>query len=327
MHQSTREFDIIERYFAHLSDGAAGSGAIVLGPGDDCGIFTVPAGHEVCITTDTLTAGVHFPVDAAPAVVAHRALMANLSDLAAMGAAPLTCTLAMTLDSASATDAWLAPFTHQLTEQLALAALPLIGGNLSHGELSCTFTLLGSTPAGQALRREGARVGDDVYVTGHPGDAAGGLRQLLAGQATSDTLLQRYEYPEARVAAGVSLRGLATAAIDISDGLLADLGHIAERSGVALTLQQTALPLSHALVQAFGLEQALGLALGGGDDYELGFTAPASQRDAIAALARQGLLMTRIGQVQTGQGVRVVDARGKVVDVPEKGYVHDWEKI
>lgn len=329
MHQSTREFDIIERYFAHLSDadnGAASSRAIVLGPGDDCGIFAVPAGHEVCISTDTLTAGVHFPVDADPAVVAHRALAANLSDLAAMGAEPLTCTLAMTLDARAATDAWLAPFARHLKSQLAQADVPLIGGNLSHGELSLTFTVLGTTPVGQALRRDGAQVGDDVYVTGHPGDAAGGLRQLLAKTPVTEALLQRYEYPQARLAAGVSLRGVASAAIDISDGLLADIGHIAERSGVGLCLLQDQLPLSEPLLQAFDLEQARLLALGGGDDYELAFTAPVSQRSAIADLTQLGLLMTRIGQVEVGQGVRVLDTDGKVVNVAIKGYARDWEK-
>ena len=317
-----REFAIIDQYFAGLITTT--SPEIRLGPGDDCGIFSVPRGAEVCISTDTLTAGVHFPPDAAPAVVAHRALVANLSDLAAMGACPLTCTLALTLDAKSATDSWLAPFAERLRQLIAEYAIPLIGGNLSHGPLSLTFTVLGTVPEGRALRRDGAQLGDDVYITGYPGDAAAGLAQLQkADGPQAQALLNRYQYPTPRLATALALRGIASSAIDISDGLLADLGHISERSHVGIEIGLDRLPLSSALTESFAVAQCREFALAGGDDYELGFTASVAQREAISALKRSTQVpISRIGRVVDGGQVQVVDASGRVVPVNYRGYTH-----
>ena len=316
-----REFSIIERYFAGLITTT--SSAILLGPGDDCGIFSVPAGQEVCISTDTLTAGVHFPLGAAPAVVAHRALVANLSDLSAMGACPLTCTLALTLDAQSSTDIWLAPFADHLRELIDQYAIPLIGGNLSSGPLSLTFTVLGTVPAGQALRRDGAQLGDDVYITGHLGNAAGGLAQLQADGSRSSMLLDRYQHPTPRLATAMALRGLATAAIDISYGLLADLDHVAARSEVGIEIALEQLPLSAALLENFDLVRCREFALAGGDDYELGFTAGIAQRQSVAAVALATQVeITRIGRVVVGGGVQVFDTTGQPVPVARRGYAH-----
>jgi len=321
MTDSRREFSIIQQYFAGLITTT--SPAIVLGPGDDCGIFSVPAGQEVCISTDTLTAGVHFPLDAAPAVVAHRALVANLSDLSAMGACPLTCTLALTLDAQSSTDVWLAPFADHLRELIDAYAIPLIGGNLSSGPLSLTFTVLGTVPAGRALRRDGAQIGDDVYVTGHLGNAAGGLAQLQGGGSRSPALLERYQQPTPRLATGMALRGTATGAIDISDGLLADLGHVAEGSDVGIEVALGQLPLSDPLLENFDLARCREFALAGGDDYELAFTAGIAQRQSVAAVALATQVeITRIGRVFEGDGVRVVAADGQIIPVARHGYAH-----
>jgi len=321
MTDQSREFSIIEQYFAGFITTT--SPQIRLGPGDDCGIFSVPPGQEVCISTDTLTAGVHFPMAAAPDVVAHRALVANLSDLSAMGAAPLTCTLALTLDAPAATDTWLAPFAEHLRRLIAEYAIPLIGGNLSSGPLSLTFTVLGTVPAGQALCRHGAQVGDDVYITGHPGDAAGGLAQLQTDGAKVRALLDRYQYPVPRLATAIALRGIASAAIDISDGLLADLDHVCERSHVGIDIAIQQLPLSAALLEHFNLQQCQEFALAGGDDYELAFTAGSEHRQAVAAIALEnGVNISRIGRVIEGGQAQVVDASGQVMSVSSRGYRH-----
>jgi thiamine-monophosphate kinase len=315
------EFEIIERYFAGFITTTGPQ--IRLGPGDDCGVFVVPTGHEVCISTDTLGAGVHFPLDAPPASIAQRALVANLSDLAAMGAKPLTCTLALTLDEHARQDAWLEPFSSCLQQLVADYEIPLIGGNLCAGPLSLTFTVLGTVPIGAALLRQNALVGDDVYVTGQLGDAAAGLQQWQAGERASGQLLQRFLYPVPRVNTALALRGIAHGMIDISDGLLADIGHIGDRSGVGIALDIEALPLSAALLAFKNLEQARLLALSGGDDYEVCFTAAISQRDQVAAVARStATTITRIGRVIEGAEVIVLDVNGEPIAPVPAGYRH-----
>jgi thiamine-monophosphate kinase len=315
------EFEIIERYFAGFITTTGPQ--IRMGPGDDCGLFAVPPGYEVCISTDTLGAGVHFPFDAPPASIAQRALVANLSDLAAMGAEPLTCTLALTLDEQSRQDDWLDPFSRRLQQLIADFEIPLIGGNLCAGPLSLTFTVLGSVPVGAALLRQNAQPGDDVYVTGQLGDAAAGLQHWQAGARASGQLLRRFLYPVPRLKTALALRGMARGMIDISDGLLADAGHISERSGVGIILDIEALPLSEALLAFKNLEQARLLALGGGDDYELCFTAAFDQRDQIATVARStSTTITRIGRVIEGAGVSVFDANGMPIATESGGYQH-----
>jgi thiamine-monophosphate kinase len=321
MTRQSREFEIIERYFAGFITTTGPQ--IRLGPGDDCGVFAVPPEHEVCISTDTLGNGVHFPLDAPPASIAQRALVANLSDLAAMGAWPLTCTLALTLDEQAREDVWLEPFSHRLQQLVADYEIPLIGGNLCAGPLSLTFTVLGCVPTGAALRRQDALPGDDVYVTGYLGDAAAGLQQWQAGVRTTGQLQQRFLYPVPRLKTALALRGIAHGMIDISDGLLADIGHISDRSGVGIAVDIEALPLSAELLAFKNLASARLLALGGGDDYEICFTAAIGQRDQVAAVAQQtNTTITRIGRVIEGAGVSVLDVNGEPIAPTSGGYRH-----
>ena len=219
MSASIEEFDIIERYFAGKI--ACAHPNIVLGPGDDCGIFTPLEGQDMCISTDTLIAGTHFPLLCSPDIVAHRSMAANLSDLAAMGATPFAYTLALTLDAESATHSWLDRFTDYLEKLGGRYAISLIGGNLAQGSLSLTYTVLGHVSEGQALRRNTAKPGDDIYVSGTLGDAAAGLRCLQNSESALDketkALVDRYYFPTPRIELGPSLQSIASSAIDVSD--------------------------------------------------------------------------------------------------------------
>lgn len=292
------EFELIDRFFAASPCAGAGAG-VVLGIGDDAAILSLPPGEELLVSVDTLVAGVHFPTGLPARAIGHRALAVNLSDLAAMGARPRWFTLALTLPQAD--EAWLGEFAAGLAALAARAGITLVGGDTTRGPLSITVQVHGTLPAGTALRRDGARPGDEVWVSGCPGLAALGLRQLQAG-GSGGAAATAFLDPEPRLALGESLRGLASAAIDVSDGLLADAGHIARRSGVHLQLEAAALPLAPAL-RELPREEALGLCLAGGDDYELCFTAAPGQAASIGALAtRLGLPCTRIGRVEAGEG-------------------------
>lgn len=313
------EFDIIRRYFKF--SGQPG-GALALGVGDDCALFDLAAGEQLAITTDTLVSGVHFSVDGDPALIARRALRVNLSDIAAMGAIPLGFQLAIALPALD--EAWLERFSSGLGEDAAHFACPLSGGDTTRGPLTITVTLLGSVPAGQALRRDGACEGDLIYVTGTLGDSRGGL-QCLQDEINDDYLLERYWLPEPRLAAGVALRGIASAALDVSDGLVQDLGHIARASGVNAVVERDALPLSSALCALAGDDTARNWALSGGEDYELCFTVPPDCVPALeSALATTGVTATRIGRMTTkGSGeVFCVDGRGNPVALERGGYDH-----
>lgn len=305
------EFDIIRRYFMN----ALMPEYVTTGPGDDCAVLSVPNGFELCVSTDTLLEGVHFPADAAPEVIVNRAFAANLSDLAAMGAIPHSVTMALTFSDAN--EAWLEAFskaTSQWSKQI-----PLVGGNLSKGPLSITLTVMGLVPNGSAILRSGALVDDDIYVSGNLGDAAGAVREF--GQATvNQTLLLKYESPTPRLDLGMALRGIASAAIDISDGFLSDLGHLLESSHVGAQLEVNLVPMSEALVNVFGQEEALLLALAGGDDYELCFTSNMQHREQIASIAsQQGLPITRLGKIVSGGG-EICDADGNALRA--LGYNH-----
>jgi thiamine-monophosphate kinase len=314
------EFDIIYEYFVNPAMNAGPH--VVLGPGDDCAILQVPADTELCVSTDTLLAGVHFPVDATGDVAAHRTVAANLSDLAAMGAEPHSFTLASTFDSAD--PVWLRSFAGTIAALCERFRVPLVGGNLSRGPLSLTIQVMGLVPTGAALRRDGAAVGDDVYVSGTLGDGAAGLRVHLRGGASP--LVERYLHPEPRLDLGVALRGLASSAVDISDGLLADLGHVCKASGVGAAIELASVPMDESLPDALAGSDTdpVALALTGGDDYELAFTALPRHADKIQAVAqRLAIRLTRIGQVEAGpDGVRCLDANGRVVKIPETGYRH-----
>ncbi|MCK9563954.1 MAG: thiamine-phosphate kinase, partial [Bacteroidales bacterium] len=232
------EFDLIRRYFS----GIGASPHLVLGVGDDCAIIAPPAGSQLVITTDTLVAGVHFPHDCDAGALARRALRVNLSDLAAMGADVLGIQLALTLPRGDAD--WLASFSAGLAADCEAFACPLMGGDTTRGPLAVTVTALGTVPAGQALLRSGAGVGDQLYVTGSVGDARAALEVMDERGEGGGDLADRYWLPQPRLTAGALLRGLASAALDVSDGLVQDAGHIASASGLGCRIEVNSLPLS-----------------------------------------------------------------------------------
>jgi len=314
------EFELIRNYFAAAPCAQPGEG-VALGIGDDCALLSVPPGEQLAISTDTLVAGVHFPDACDPFLLGQRALGVSASDLAAMGASPLAFTLALTLPEVSA--AWLEAFARGLNQMAQGCSMRLIGGDTTRGPLSLTLTVFGSVPAGQALTRGGARPGDLLCVGGPLGDAAGALplvlNQRTAQASTTEALLARYWSPQPQLELGMALRGNASAALDISDGLLADCGHIALASGVRLLVERDKVPMSDALLAFFGPDEALNSALSGGDDYRLAFTLPAScLPDLIAA----GWPVHVIGRVVEGQGVTLIDEHGQDVTPLTRGYQH-----
>ncbi|MBU0851381.1 MAG: thiamine-phosphate kinase, partial [Gammaproteobacteria bacterium] len=261
------EFELIRDYFAAAACARVG-GDVVLGIGDDCALLAVPPGEQLAISTDSLTAAVHFPDPCDPYSLGQRALAVSTSDLAGMGATPIGFTLALTLPSVDSN--WLAEFARGLDAMAAGCDMRLIGGDTTRGPLSMTLTVFGRVPVGEALLRSGAQPGDLLCVGGALGDAAGAL-PIVLGEREADTveaaaLLRRYWSPQPQLALGQALRGKATAALDISDGLLADCNHIATASSVSLVIEQARVPLSDSLVRFAGTEQALQCALGGGDD-------------------------------------------------------------
>ncbi|QKE61942.1 thiamine-phosphate kinase [Aquipseudomonas campi] len=313
------EFELIRRFFAAAPCAQATEG-VALGIGDDCALLQLPAGEQLAVSTDTLVAGVHFPASPDPFLLGQRALAVAASDLAAMGATPLGFTLAITLPQAD--EAWLQGFARGLSQMAQNCGLALVGGDTTRGPLSLTLTVFGRVPAGQALVRSGARAGDLLCVGGELGDAAGAL-PLVLGQRQAqgeqaDYLLRRYWAPQPQLALGRLLRGKATAALDISDGLLADCGHIAVASGLALHIELEQLPLSSAL-QAIAGTAARDCALAGGDDYVLAFTLPPEH---LAALQAAWPATVVIGRAMAGTGVELLDASGAVIQPPRAGYQH-----
>jgi thiamine-monophosphate kinase len=302
------EFRLIDRIRERT---ALTRGDVRLGIGDDAAVLAVPAGQELAVAIDTLVEGVHFPHGTPPRDIGWKALAVNLSDLAAMGAAPAWALLALTLPQADATCVdGLAEGFAQLAQEYGVA---LVGGDTTRGPFCLSVAVHGFVPSGQALTRAGARAGDAVFVTGTLGGAAGGLR-LVQGRLPFDpadeahlALRARLDRPTPRVRTGLALRGHASACIDVSDGLLADLGHLCAASGVGAQIDSGALPLPPALRAVFGHAAARELALSGGDDYELCFTVPRAAVGAMqAALAAVDGKATRIGTIVEGQGVRVL---------------------
>lgn len=314
------EFELIRRYFAAAVCAQGGAG-VALGIGDDCALLDLPAGEQLAVSSDTLVTGVHFPDGADPFLLGQRALGVAVSDLAAMGATPIGFTLALTMPSAE--PAWLQAFATGLDRMAQACAIRLIGGDTSRGPLTLTLSVFGRVPRGQALTRSGARAGDLLCVGGCLGDGAGALTLVLGQrQAAADIaepLLARYWAPQPQLALGQALRGKASAALDISDGLLADCGHIAAASGVALLVEQARVPLSPALQALLGESAARHCALSGGDDYLLAFTLPAAQ---LAQLQAAGWPVLPIGRVESGQGVHLLDESGRRITPPEQGYQH-----
>jgi thiamine-monophosphate kinase len=300
------------------------------GLSDDAAIIAPTEGCDLVVTTDTMVAGVHFVGDEPAALIARKLLRVNLSDLAGMGATALCYTLNLALPSSTG-DAWLADFTGGLAADQAEFAVALAGGDSVSipGPVCLTVTAFGEVTHGAALRRKGARPGDRIFVTGTIGDGALGLRAVkgelpaLDG-AAREWLADRYRLPRPRLDAGTRLAGLATAGMDISDGLVGDLGHITDVSGVAAVVDSALVPLSDAVLEALaGTPDLREVVLTGGDDYELMFTAPAEAGSAITALSETlGLPMTEIGRIEAGGGVRVLDGQGQPLAFAAAGYTH-----
>jgi thiamine-monophosphate kinase len=313
------EFSLIERYFAHHAEG---HDDVVLGIGDDAAVLQVPAGYELVVTTDTMVAGVHFPDSATAEDIGHKLLAVNLSDLAAMGALPRWASLALTLPEVD--EDWLSGFCRGLFGLAAVHNVALVGGDTTRGPLTLSITLHGLVPEGQALRRDGARTGDAIYVSGCLGDAGLALQHELGHLNVPGIaeILPRLHRPNPHIALGQALRGLASAAIDISDGLLADLGHILKASGVGARLELEDLPLSPA-VQSITGEGDWSLPLAAGDDYELCFSVPPEREaDLQERLAGLDVTVTRIGQIEAEPGIRCLDAKGECYTPQGMGYEH-----
>jgi thiamine-monophosphate kinase len=303
-----------------------------LGIGDDAALLAVPAGQLLAVSTDTLVEGVHFPQSTKAYDIGWKALAVNLSDLAAMGATPAWATLALTL--AQADPRWVGEFADGFAALAREFKLALVGGDTTQGPLTISVTVHGFVPDGSALLRSGARVGDAVFVTGTLGDAAAGLRcldkndreadRLLSVPAgTREALIERLNRPLPRVAQGLALRGRASACIDVSDGLLADLGHVCAASGVGAQIDVDALPKSSALLSVFDAEAQRVFQVSGGDDYELCFTS--AEGDALSLLgdlARSGCGATRIGRIVAEAGVRAHDSAGNSVAIARRGWEH-----
>ncbi len=315
------ESTLIERYFRACGAQRAD---VALGIGDDAALVSVPAGCELVATTDTLVEGVHFPHGSPPGSIGHRALAVNLSDIAAMGARPAWALLALTLPRAD--ESWLTEFAAGLGGLAREHRVALIGGDTTQGLLCISVQLLGLLPAGLALRRSGAAAGDALFVSGTPGDAAAGLAleqaRLEAAPEQRDYLRERFLLPTPRVALGERLRGLASACIDVSDGLLGDAGKLARASGLAVQLEFAALPVSESLQAVVGEERARVLALTGGDDYELCFAVPPRHLARLTAeLPPAAWGYTRIGTLLEGAGAAVMRG-GTVMEFSHSGYQH-----
>jgi len=314
------EFELIRNYFAAAPCAQTGEG-VALGIGDDCALLTLPPGEQLAVSTDTLVTGVHFPDGCDPFLLGQRALAVSASDLAAMGATPVAFTLALTLPDVSAD--WLQHFARGLNRMAEGCGLRLVGGDTTRGPLSLTLTVFGRVPAAQALTRSGARPGDLLCVGGPLGDAAGALALVLNQRSTeastAEALLARYWSPQPQFALGLALRGKASAALDISDGLLADCGHIALASKVRLVVEHDKLPLSPPLLMLLGLQAAQQAALSGGDDYLLAFTLPAAH---LQGLLDADLPVHVIGRVEAGEGVGLIDTEGHDIPVLARGYQH-----
>lgn len=321
------EFDLIQRYFTRPAPSAA------LGVGDDAALLKVGDGMELAVSTDMLVSGTHFFADADPLLLGHKTLAVNLSDLAAMGALPRWATLALSLPAVD--ENWLAQFSRGFFSLAEKYGVELVGGDTTRGPLNLSVTIMGEVPTGAALRRDGAQVGDDIWVSGALGAAALALAHLQGRTVLPPDELAacalRLHQPQPRVALGLALRGVARSAIDVSDGLLADLGHILERSRVAAEIHYTEIPAFAHGMRNSGLERMVShddallerCTLAGGDDYELCFTAPAACRAEIAQIsATLALPLTRIGKIVAGTACTVFNRSGSAMSIKEQGYEH-----
>ncbi|MBN3067873.1 thiamine-phosphate kinase [Pectobacterium brasiliense] len=321
------EFDLIARYFNRVRSSRRD---VELGIGDDCALLTVADKQMLAVSTDTLVSGVHFLPDIDPADLGYKSLAVNLSDLAAMGADPAWLSLAITLPKSNSQ--WLSAYSDSLFELLDYYGMQLVGGDTTRGPLSLTLTIHGLVPAGRALTRRGARIGDWIYVTGSLGDSAAGLAILqntlhVEDEQARQGLIQRHLRPQPRILQGQALRDLASSAIDLSDGLISDLQHILKASECGARINLESIPQSDWLRGCVDEEQALRWALSGGEDYELCFTVPEINRGALElALGHLGADYTCIGQIgPSSEGLRFF-RDNKATELNWKGYDHFSEQ-
>jgi thiamine-monophosphate kinase len=312
------EFDLIRRYFTPPTRHT------VLAGGDDAALIAVRPEMEVAVSTDALVSGQHFFAEAEPRAIGYKSLAVNLSDLAAMGAIPRWATLSLTLPDAD--PVWLERFSEGFLSIAQDHDVDLIGGDTTRGALTVCVTIIGEVEAGRALRRSGARPGDELWVSGTIGDAALAVAHLrgdlVLQPAERAGAMQRLDYPQPRVKLGRGLLELATSCIDISDGLVADVGHLGECSGVHISIELDALPRSALALRYCDHPIGRRAVLAGGDDYELAFTAPAAHRSSLEALAGRGVALTCVGRVEPGSGVSVVDRSGVPMILAETGFDH-----
>lgn len=319
------EFELIEHFFAPVKKCRRD---VRLGIGDDCALLQVPPGQSLAVSMDTLVAGVHFPEDTAPYDIGYKALAVNLSDLAAMGAAPAWVTLALTLPVAD--EKWLKQFCRGFFSLIKRYKLQLVGGDMTHGPLAMTVQVHGFVPFELTLRRDQAKVGDLIYVTGTLGDAGAALEQIFKNLGDENVekhdlsyLLHRFNRPEPRIEVGLALRSIAHCAIDISDGLAPDLGHILRASEVGAKIYIEDLPLSVPLKENFSKQKAWGYALNSGDDYELCFTISPSQEVQLKKVFKTiDCKYTRIGMIEKKTGLRLKHRNGRACKIAMKGYRH-----
>ncbi|SHH80281.1 thiamine-phosphate kinase [Ferrimonas marina] len=316
----TGEFSIIKRYFTRPNQRKD----VICGVGDDAAVLKLPEGNQLLVSTDTLVSGVHFLPDIEPGDLAYKAVAVNLSDLAAMGAEPAWMTLAITLPEAD--EEWLEAFSASLFEICQYYGLALVGGDTTRGPLSLTITMHGQAPAGRILYRAGARVGDWLFVTGTLGDSAAGLMclqdELQLPSPLRRPLVNKHLRPRPKMLAGRALRNLASSCLDLSDGLATDLSHILTASGVGAVVELDQIPISASLKSVVEPEQALQLALAGGEDYELLFTVPEAQKGALAtAMSEAGTSYHCIGQITNGSGIQF-RREGEPVELTLSGYNH-----
>ncbi len=324
------EFSFIAKYLKPLAKNFPGS----LNLSDDAAIIAPPPGCELVISKDAITEGIHFIGSETPGLIAGKALRVNLSDLAAMGATPLCYFMALMLPK-NTSEEWLQNFAHGLAQTQAEFSISLAGGDTTatDGKLAVSITAIGTVPAGKALRRSGAMLGDDIYVSGTLGDSGLGLKLLTTlpstfqgegqGEGNPDFLINRYLTPQPRIKLGVELRNIATACMDISDGLAQDLGHICTASNVGADIYIDKLPITDTSLRESSVSAAIQLSLTDGDDYELLFTTPHDKKPQIEEIAKSlQLPLTAIGRITAGNSVKILDVSGAEIKPAKTGYKH-----
>ena len=320
-----KEFELIRHFF---TEQIVKRKDVVLGIGDDCAVIEVPENQNVVITTDTLVSGVHFPKDTAPHAIGHKAVAVNLSDIAAMGAKPCWISLAITLPTVD--KVWLEDFCHGVFELCEYYNVELIGGDTTQGPLSITITAQGVIPKGSYLSRSGAKAGDWLYVSGEIGDAALALKYLNKEISVAENhkaaLKEKLDCPKPRVLVGQALREYASSAIDLSDGLISDLNHICQASDVGANIVLNTIPLSNIMLDTLPFDDAISLALVGGDDYELIFTVSEDNKVGMeTALAHAGTKVTCIGQMNTSKVISTT-LNNEIVPIDSPGFEHFTDK-